>query len=111
MSKQRQVQHRPDREPARGRELSEARKEIRQLKRLVARQQKTIRKLEDERGGAEVELIDSNPEPVKQGEPVLVVTEPAQAAETCRCGATNWATFTTPSGTILKACRTCKARR
>jgi hypothetical protein len=112
MAKQRQVQHRPDREKARGRELAEANKEIRQLKRLVSRQQKTIRKMENERG-ITVELEEASPEPTTpRGEPQPVVLESQRDDDSCsKCGGTVWTTFTTPGGKTIKGCKNCKARR
>jgi hypothetical protein len=108
----RQVQHRPERESARGKELAAARKEIRQLKRLVSRLQKTIRKLEDERG-IEVTLEESSPEPtIADTETKTLPVEVAAEDPKCgKCGSTDLTKFVTPGGKTLIACRSCKTRR
>jgi hypothetical protein len=105
MTKGRQVQHRAEREVIKGQELTAARKEVRQLKRLVSRLQKTIRKLEDQRG-APVEI---------ESEEVVVIEPTAltvgQDQNKCsKCGSEDLTRFTTPGGKTLVACRTCKAR-
>lgn len=102
MAQGRQTQHRQEREQAKGKELSEARREIKQLKRQISRLHKTIKKLEEMRG-VEIELEEASPDPV---EPT-----PAQVEQSkCHCGSSDLTKFTTPGGKLLIACRTCKSR-
>ncbi len=106
----RQAQHRPEREKAKGRELSEARKEIKQLKRQVSRLQKTIRKMEDERG-VTAEIEEASPDPTPADPKAVVLESEKRDQDTCGCGANVWVTFTTPGGKVLRSCKNCKTRR
>lgn len=99
----RQIQHRPEREGAKGRELSEAKKEIKQLKRQVSRLQKLLQKAEEIRGVP----IEEEEEDFKVRSEAIKPIE-----EQCgKCGAASWVSFTTPSGKTFKACKVCKGKK
>lgn len=103
--KGRQTQHRPERENARGKELADARREVKQLKRLVSRQQKTIERMSSERGIA-VALAEASPEPALAT--VEVVIEKKDDDRCPHCGSNAIGTFTTPGGKKLTRCKNCK---
>jgi hypothetical protein len=110
MAKVRQVQHRPERETARGRELAEARREIKQLKRLVARLQKTIKRIEEQRSVQ----AEASPESLAEAEvaaSVPVAIEQSDKDKCLDCGSTSLVRFMTPGGKELIFCKNCKARR
>ena len=97
---------RPERssEASQSKELHEARREVKALRKLVGRLQKTIQKYERERGIALV-LEEADPEPAA----VEPVAELAPVTIGCACGSANYVTFTTPSGKKLIRCKACKA--
>jgi predicted RNase H-like nuclease (RuvC/YqgF family) len=107
VAKARQVQHKPEREKAKGRELVEAKKEIKQLKRQVSRLQKTVRKMEESRG-VEIQLEEESPEPtLAQGtaQPVELANEP----KCSNCGSGALVSFRPPnSSRTLIVCKDCK---
>jgi hypothetical protein len=107
-AKTRQAQHRPERESARSKELNEARQQVKQLKKLVARLQKTIRKYETERGIALI-IEQGDPEPVMAEAEPAPAPVPAPDPTRCDCGSNSFITFKTPSGKTLIRCKACKS--
>lgn len=92
----RQVQHRPERDAARGRELAALRKENQQLKRQVARLQKQVDRLQAAR-----------PEAEDGQQPTLEIS--GSKTQLCSCGGT-FGRITLPNGKVLVACKSCKTR-
>lgn len=102
----RQGQHKPERDGAKGRELTAAKQEIKQLKRQVSRLQKTIRKLEEQRG-IDITIEEESPPQSSRGESKPVVLD---GQDKCAdCGSTELVKFKIPGkSVVLTVCKTCK---
>jgi hypothetical protein len=96
-------------EASQGRELHEARREIKSLRKLVGRLQKTIQKYERERGIMLV-LEEADPEPAAPEAERAPVPDPEPVVRCPKCGGSgdNLSAFRTPGGKTLIRCKVCR---
>ena len=103
MSKREKAARRRDGEGDRklARELAEAKAENSTLKRAIARLQKPVQRLENERSPDEDE-VEQKPQQKK--------AQKVEAPGCSKCASTNLTEFTSPGGKRLTVCKDCKAR-